>query len=82
LNINNGHQLPVTEEKFLTLSISKQLNVPVITKRKLYTMTLVLFNDHNNNGLLDAKEELLKDVQILVNGNQILLTEKKAKPGM
>ncbi|MBN9482085.1 MAG: hypothetical protein BGO70_16060 [Bacteroidetes bacterium 43-93] len=77
--LTNGHQLPVTEEKFLTLSISKQLNVPVITKRKLYTMTLVLFNDHNNNGLLDAKEELLKDVQILVNGNQILLTDKKGE---
>ncbi|MGN6569764.1 MAG: carboxypeptidase-like regulatory domain-containing protein, partial [Flavipsychrobacter sp.] len=69
-------QLPVSEGEFFTISLVKQLNIPVLTHRLYYDMKLVLFNDKNNNNRKDDNEEALPDMQITVNNAELLKTNK------
>ncbi|MBS1688073.1 MAG: carboxypeptidase regulatory-like domain-containing protein [Bacteroidetes bacterium] len=69
-------QLPVSEGKFLTVSLIKQLNIPIITHRLFYDMKLILFNDLNNNNKKDDNEEALSDMPININNTELLKTNK------
>jgi len=62
-NINNH---------YASLSVIKDLNVPIIFKRKYYDLKLTLFNDENSNGKYDKNEPLLKDVQVNINNYGML----------
>lgn len=60
----SGTNLPISESKTFTISLIKQLNVPVLTKRKYVSMKQVVYFDENNNGKKDEKEEGLPNVRI------------------
>jgi len=75
-SVTSGHQLPISEDKFLTVSLIKQLNIPVITHRMFYDMKLVLYNDVNNNNKKDDKEDALENLQVNVNNTELLVTNK------
>lgn len=75
-DISSGsNKLPYSEERFMNLSVTKQLMVPVVTNRKRYDLELVLFRDANNNGRKDKKESAIKKLRVEINDKEVLYTD-------
>jgi hypothetical protein len=53
--------------QFIILSVHKKFNVPIITSKKFYTLTVIPFRDDNNNGKKDSSEIAIKNVQFNIN---------------
>ncbi|MFY0255731.1 hypothetical protein ACDQ55_17455 [Chitinophaga sp. 30R24] len=54
-------------EQYVSLSVIKKFNVPLISRRKYYTLNLLPFYDVNGNGVMDAGEQSIPNLQISVN---------------
>ncbi|WP_341836126.1 carboxypeptidase-like regulatory domain-containing protein [Chitinophaga pollutisoli] len=46
-------------DQYINLSLSKRLNVPIIFRKKYYTLKLVPFFDKNGNGKLEPSENVI-----------------------
>jgi hypothetical protein len=53
---------------YVSVSIRKSFNVPIITARKFFDLDLSLFHDANGNGIRDNAELPVKDVLTSING--------------
>lgn len=69
LPFSNDDVVPIENRKVLTVSMTKQLNVPVIFKRKYHDLSVQLYHDENDNGAMDAGERLLPFAEVLINNN-------------
>jgi len=72
---SGGNKLPYSEERFMNLSVTKQLMVPVVTNRKRYNLELVLYRDGNNNSRKDKAEPAIKKIRVEINDNEVLYTD-------
>jgi len=66
---SNEDVVPIENRKVLTVSMTKQLNVPVIFKRKYYDLSVQLYHDENDNGSMDPGERALPFGEVLINNN-------------
>lgn len=71
---NNTIQgLPINQTRYAMLSVSQNINVPVLTNRRYYDLKVVVFYDVNNNSKKDKDEPSLKSVDLSIN-DEILMT--------
>ncbi|WP_113617069.1 COG1470 family protein [Chitinophaga flava] len=63
-------------EKYINVSIIKKFNVPLIFKKKYYTLNLLPFFDVNANGIKDAGEQLIPNLQISINSIPFISDER------
>lgn len=59
--------LPLQNRDYATLTVTKQLFVPILTRRKNYELELALFADTNHNNRKDQGEPALANAQVLIN---------------
>src|SRR5690606_12321917 len=58
--------------RFISASLRKTLNVPIITKRKYYDLNLYCFEDLDGNGVKDAGDSIVSKVNIDMNFNRLV----------
>ncbi|WP_223151507.1 hypothetical protein [Chitinophaga varians] len=63
-------------EKYVSLSITKKFNVPIIFRKKYFTLNLLPFFDVNGNGTRDAGEQLIPNLQININSIPFISDER------
>ncbi len=85
LNLSLGGVVPISNANsalyratgsYISLSIQKKFNVPLLHKKKYSTLAVHVFKDENGNNLLDVGEEYLKEVLVTIN-NMTFLTDSK-----
>ncbi len=57
---------------FVSISLRKTFNIPILTSRKYFDLTLVLFEDKNGNGKKDESEAPVEDILTQVNTNSFI----------
>ncbi len=65
-----------TPSNFASLIVRKSLNVPIITNRKFYDLSLILYEDVNGNGHRDANEQGVPNAHIIVNETSLYSGEE------
>ena len=63
--------IPVSETRYASLTLHKQINIP-IHKYDLHNLKGVLFKDDNNNGRLDQNEEVIPNALIRIDDNTLI----------
>ncbi|MGN6568023.1 MAG: hypothetical protein ACTHJ0_08730, partial [Flavipsychrobacter sp.] len=80
LTVSLNGNMPLQKENlnnhYASLSVIKDLNVPIVFKRKYFDLKLTVFNDENSNGKYDNNEPILKNVQVTINNYGMLTDEK------
>ncbi len=74
---SSSSNLPFFEERYITLSLIQQLNIPVLTRKKYYDLKVTAYYDENNNGKRDNDEIRLTKTRIDIGDHEILYTDKK-----
>lgn len=59
-----------------TLTIRKTLNVPIVTQRKYYDLTMVVFEDKNGNGKKDENDPIVENARIDIAAMSFLSNNK------
>lgn len=72
----NDPGLPLANRRTLQLSISKQLNIPIVVKRKYYDLKVIMYEDKNHNHKMDADEQRIEDVRLQINNDPFISNEK------
>jgi hypothetical protein len=65
-----------TPSNFASFIVRKSLNVPILTNRKYYDLSLLLYEDVNGNGRHDDKEPGVPDVHVIVNETSLYSDEE------
>ncbi|HEY0899276.1 MAG TPA: hypothetical protein VGD90_08070 [Sphingobacteriaceae bacterium] len=53
---------------YMNLSIRKNLSIPLLGLRKFMDLKVVLFKDHNNNGIFDQGDSPIPDASLKIGG--------------
>lgn len=61
-----------TPTRFVSLSVRKSLNLPIVTKRRYFDFNLYCFEDLNGNGIKDAGDTSVSNVNIEMNFNRLV----------
>jgi hypothetical protein len=87
INIELTGTTPIKESKsnffglstrFYTLTVKKRFTVPVPFKKKFPTIKMKLYNDYNNNGIMDKDDQAVKDYHLLIGG-KLFKTDKNGE---
>jgi hypothetical protein len=79
--------VPITETRYGSLTISKRINIPV-NRYRLYDIKTILFRDENDNRILDKNEELLSNATVVIDDKSFTTNSKgeikykNMKPGV
>ncbi|SJZ42627.1 hypothetical protein SAMN04488128_101158 [Chitinophaga eiseniae] len=65
-------------EKYVSISMTKKFNVPLIFRKKYFTLNLLPFFDVNANGTKEAGEQLIPNLQININSIPFISDERGA----
>ncbi len=64
---SNNDLLNLRSTPFISLSVQKNINIPLPFYKKYKSTKISLFKDINNNGIKDANEEPVKDATLQIN---------------
>ncbi|WP_123985168.1 hypothetical protein [Taibaiella soli] len=59
-----------------TLTVRKMLNVPIITQRKYYDLSMIIFEDKNGNGKKDEGDPVVQDARVDIDAMSFLSNNK------
>lgn len=80
LTLSLDGNMPLQKENmnnhYASFVILKDLNVPIVFKRKYYDLKVTLYSDENSNGKFDANESSLGNLQVNINNYGMLSDEK------
>jgi len=80
LKSTKGEFIPLSNQKAIMLTVSKNLNIPVLFRRKYSDLNVLVFNDANSNGRRDHNEQALPQVKMDI-GDNTFITDKFGKVG-
>jgi|GEM_PF-1236285 len=70
--------IPFMNSTSCVINITQNINVPVIFKKKYHNMNVTLFNDENNNNIMDKEEQPIRDAVFTINDENVI-TDKNGK---
>ncbi|HTM67577.1 MAG TPA: hypothetical protein VL093_14720 [Flavipsychrobacter sp.] len=72
LKSTKGEFIPLSNQKSIMLTVSKNLNIPVLFRKKYSDLNVLVFNDANSNGRHDHNEEMLPQVKMDISGSAFI----------
>jgi hypothetical protein len=60
---------------YISMSLSKSFNVPILNSRKHFDFTMTAYEDMNGNGVRDKGDSIVENVQVIISGH-IFLSDK------
>jgi hypothetical protein len=72
LKSTQGDFIPLSNQKSIMLTVSKNLNLPVLFRKKYSDLRVLVFEDRNNNGRYDRSENLLPQVNMQIDHNAFI----------